>query len=307
MPLDWENDQSDATGTNSDWFRRSGSTPSTGTGPSGDHTTGSGYYAYVEDSGSGNYPMVNLLTPCFNLSALTNPTLEFYIHSNDAQGGTNENFLSIDVVDTMGTAINDIVPPFGHIGGNWVKRTVNLNAYAGTPLRIRFRVNSTNSGNNTFTHDICIDDLRIFDLVPGNGQPPQPGLAVLDVNDSAVEVNSLPVSSGLPGPYSVDVASGGLMSIRVEGAPNQEIFLLTGALAVGSQSFAGIGQVDLANPAELTNGFLENFFYTDATGSFVFSFNLNLGVGGVIPLQAAVRTGGPTVIALSNAVVVTIN
>ncbi|MEZ4850813.1 MAG: hypothetical protein R3B93_19790 [Bacteroidia bacterium] len=47
-----------------DWYAVTGSTPSGNTGPTGDHTSGSGVYLYVEDSGAGaNNDSVILFTP----------------------------------------------------------------------------------------------------------------------------------------------------------------------------------------------------------------------------------------------------
>ena len=54
-----------------DWGVRSGTTPSSGTGPSGDHTTGSGRYVYMEASGNRNNEAV-LLSPSFNLGGFGN-------------------------------------------------------------------------------------------------------------------------------------------------------------------------------------------------------------------------------------------
>ncbi|XP_078695032.1 scavenger receptor cysteine-rich type 1 protein M130-like isoform X2 [Branchiostoma floridae x Branchiostoma belcheri] len=45
------------------WIRRSGSTPSSSTGPSGDHTTGHGYYMYIETSNGYTGDVARLISP----------------------------------------------------------------------------------------------------------------------------------------------------------------------------------------------------------------------------------------------------
>ncbi|XP_078610727.1 scavenger receptor cysteine-rich domain-containing group B protein-like isoform X2 [Branchiostoma floridae x Branchiostoma japonicum] len=49
--------------THFDWARRDGSTPSSSTGPNGDHTTGNGYYMYIETSSGQHGDVARLATP----------------------------------------------------------------------------------------------------------------------------------------------------------------------------------------------------------------------------------------------------
>jgi len=74
---EWENSTVD----DFDWEVQSSRTPSDNTGPSSDHTSGSGRYLYTEAS-TPNYPdkWAILHSPLYDLSSLTNPTLEFWYH-----------------------------------------------------------------------------------------------------------------------------------------------------------------------------------------------------------------------------------
>lgn len=319
LPPEWTNDPNDATGTGSDWTIDDNGTPSGNTGPSGDHTTGTTKYVYVEDSG-GNHLAVNMLTPCIDLAGTTNPMLDFWLHSNDAQAGTQQNFLSVDIMDpaTGAPIATDALGPLGHIGNVWTNISLNLSPYIGMLIRIQFRVDSTNSGANSFTHDIAIDDVHVANVVAGAGQPPVPGLAELDVNSSR-DANGFLVSSGMNGPYFTDITSGvDGIDITVSGAANQAILLLAGPLSVGSFVTPGMGQFDIGVatggvPSGIniiadgsSSGLLNAFFNTGGTGTTTISFGavpLPLGVFGTF--QAVVYTGGPSVIQLSNAVQMT--
>ena len=57
--------------SNYHWGGGTGSTPSNNTGPSSDHTTGSGSYAYVEASGQTG-STASLITPFYDLDTLSN-------------------------------------------------------------------------------------------------------------------------------------------------------------------------------------------------------------------------------------------
>jgi hypothetical protein len=319
LPPNWTNDPTDATGANSDWIIDDLGTPSANTGAPGDHTTGAGKYCYVEDSG-GNYLAVNMLTPCIDLTGTVNPTLDFWVHSNDAQAGTAQNFLYVDLMDPVTGApiATDIMGPIGHVGTAWTSYAANLAAYIGMVVRIQFRVDSTNSGLNTFSHDICIDDVHVADVAPGSGQVPLAGVATLDVNSSK-EANGFPVSSGMNGPYFTDITSGvEAISITIEGTANMPIILLSGALNVASFVPPAIGQFDIGTPTGAlpsgisviadgsAPGLLNAFFNTGGSGSTSMSFGaVPLPLGVFTTFQAAVFTGGATVIQLSNAVQMT--
>lgn len=170
-PTGWEQDANDGGGTGADldWYFRNTATTSTNTGPVGgaDATSGSGYYAYVEDS-SGNHPMINLISPCLDLGALASPQMQFQLHSfnNTVPTTTNENFLSVDIVTYPGaTTTMDIVGPLGHDAMNvdytsstWRPQSVDLTPFTGQVVQLVFR---GRSDGGSFTHDMAIDDVTV--------------------------------------------------------------------------------------------------------------------------------------------------
>ena len=91
-----------STGTGTPWFNQpyhwgggTGTTPSGNTGPSSDHTSGSGSYAYIEASGN-NGTSADLFTPIIDLDTLSNPELVFWKHQYGNQMGTFSVAISIN-------------------------------------------------------------------------------------------------------------------------------------------------------------------------------------------------------------------
>ena len=144
-----------------DWRTNSGSTPSTGTGPSMDFNPGTslGKYMYLEVSGS---PVcasktAHLVTPCIDLTTANNPQLTFAYNLNGATMG----ILVIDVY-ANGTWTNSITSPLGgNQGAAWQTTTVSLNAFVGDIVNIRFR---GITGNN-WESDMAIDDIAVTQTV----------------------------------------------------------------------------------------------------------------------------------------------
>ncbi|MBN3034643.1 MAG: hypothetical protein JW861_03600 [Bacteroidales bacterium] len=150
LPEGWKNGMSD----DFDWTPLSGSTPSSSTGPSGDHTSGSGYYVYTEAS-SPNYPSkrADLVTPKFDLTTLSDAQVTFWYHMYGAAMGV----LHLDVYDN-GAWINDVMTPIsGNQGNAWYQKTADLTAFAGKHVKLRFRgITGTN-----YTSDMAVDDFQI--------------------------------------------------------------------------------------------------------------------------------------------------
>ncbi|MEO1053284.1 MAG: Ig-like domain-containing protein [Bacteroidota bacterium] len=144
----WNN----TTGDDINWTRRSGTTPSNNTGPSGafDGT----YYCYIEAS-SPNYPskVANLVSDCMDFSGASNPTLNFNYHMLGNSVGT----LNVQA-RSNGGAWNTLWTRSGSQGSSWNSASVSLSAYAGaTDVELRF--NGTTS--SSWQGDIVIDNLSI--------------------------------------------------------------------------------------------------------------------------------------------------
>ena len=140
-------------GDDFDWSRDSGGTPSNNTGPSGDHTTGSGWYMYIETSS----PRVNgdtaiLEGPCVDLSGASNADLTFWYHMFGAYIDT----LDVDV-STDCSSWSNVWSLSGAQGNVWSQATVDLSAYAGSTVTIRF----VGTRGTSWAGDIAIDDITI--------------------------------------------------------------------------------------------------------------------------------------------------
>jgi len=154
---DWQNSADD----NFDWSVNSGGTPSTGTGPSADHTSGSGNYLYTESS-SPNYPYLSawLLSPFFDITLLANPSLEFWYHmfSTEADTPPEMGDLHVDIF-AFGDWITNVALIEGNQDDQWHPLTVDLSPYITSPLlQVRFR----GITGSLWRSDIAIDDLTIY-------------------------------------------------------------------------------------------------------------------------------------------------
>jgi len=152
---DWAN----VSGDNFDWTRNSGGTPSSGTGPSGDHTSGSGWYMYIEAS-SPNYPSLAAILegPCVDLGGATDVSMSFWYHMLGTAVGTLYVEVSEDCVSWA-----PVWSLSGNQGSAWQQANLDLSAYAGTTVTVRFR----GVTGSSWSGDICVDDV-VFDVA---GEP----------------------------------------------------------------------------------------------------------------------------------------
>ncbi len=136
-----------------DWTRGTGSTPTANTGPTGDHTTGTGNYLFTESSNPNNpAKRAELYGPCVDLSGLATAELTFWYHLFGATMGT----LNVDIWNGA-SWVNSVFSRIGNQGNSWQQATVNLSAYVGGDIRVRFR-GITGTG---ITSDMAIDDIQL--------------------------------------------------------------------------------------------------------------------------------------------------
>jgi len=152
LPIDWTRN----TTAGHAWIPDANGTGSSGTGPSEDHTSGSGIYMYSEASSGSTGESAILTSSCIDLGGLTTPALEFWYHMYGDDIGT----LSVEIIDQSGAATavwslsgqqqTDDEDP-------WLSALVPLTAYVGDTIQLRFI--STYGGG--FEGDIAIDDVLI--------------------------------------------------------------------------------------------------------------------------------------------------
>jgi len=153
---------SQGSGDDMNWTRRSGGTPSSGTGPSS--ASDGSFYMYMETS-SPNFPTKDAYfeSPCFDLSGLSSPEFSFRYHMLGSAVGTLRLQASTD-----GNNWTTIWNWSGTQGSNWNSQTVSLGTYAGeSELRLRF----FGTTGTSWQGDMCVDDLSLSGGSSGGGCP----------------------------------------------------------------------------------------------------------------------------------------
>ncbi len=211
-----------------DWNIKSGSTSSSQTGPSSDHTSGVGNYVYVEATSCYN-KTVKLQSKCIDLSTYNTATLSFWYHMY----GIDIKQLKVTVFESSNDSI--VFNLSGDQGDQWLNKVVDLTKFAGKTISVVFEA----SIGNNYRGDIALDDISVTgtkivtsaDDVRANNVSvfPNPATDLLNVSSSkpiqSIVIRTLSgqvISSFQGGQNNLDVSSlrSGLyiVEIVIEGA-----------------------------------------------------------------------------------------
>jgi hypothetical protein len=138
-----------------DWTNFTGATGSGGTGPTTAYELNR--YLYIETSGGLAGDEAWLDSECFDLTGLANPKIDFAHHMYGTTIGTLELLIS-----TNGVTWASLWSLSGDQGDVWNTASVDISAYAGQTVKLRFK--GIHAG--TFTGDIAIDDINIYNALP---------------------------------------------------------------------------------------------------------------------------------------------
>jgi len=138
-----------------DWRTYSGNTATPNTGPSGDHTTGTGKYLYLEPSIVCFNKGAQLISPCIDLTDAYVPALNFWYHAFGPDIGS----LHVDLISDLDVTENIMIPIFGNKGDQWNEVTVDLSEYVGKIIVLIFRGYTANGQLG----DLAIDDVSVFE------------------------------------------------------------------------------------------------------------------------------------------------
>jgi hypothetical protein len=144
-----------AGGDDLDWTRDSARTPSAGTGPSSGSQGTS--YIYVEASGNGTgFPNKSAIinSPCLDLNAASSATFTFDYHMF---GSTDGGRVDLEASNDNGATWTSIWNQTGNQGNQWNTVSINLAAYVGGGVQLRF--NRVTGG--TWQSDVAIDNINL--------------------------------------------------------------------------------------------------------------------------------------------------
>ena len=238
-----------------DWRTNQGPTTSINTGPDFDHNPGTaaGKYLYLEASACFGKEAL-AVTPCFDLNGVASPELKFWYHMYGADMGD----LHVDIL-VNGQWQNDIMPVIsGDQGNSWQQASVDLSAFVGGIVNLRFRGN-TGVG---FTSDMAIDNISVLET----NAPPVPAFTA---NATSICVGETVIFTDL----SQNNPTGWAWTIT----PATGFAYVNGTTSISQNpqvQFTTLGTYDVELVA--TNGF-------GSSTSLITSY-INVGAGAAVPL-----------------------
>ncbi|MFD0992235.1 GEVED domain-containing protein [Tenacibaculum geojense] len=168
-------------GDDGNWVRRSGSTPSSNTGPSAANE--GSFYLFLEASTNGSAGQIGsngtaiLESACFDLSGKSGATFSFKNHMY----GSNVGSLKVQAQKEGESSWVDLWSDSGNKGNQWNSESINLSAYLGSKVKLRI-VGTTGNG---WSSDIAVDDLSV---TTGGGSTPDTQAPTTPGNVSASNV-----------------------------------------------------------------------------------------------------------------------
>ncbi|HAA18345.1 MAG TPA: hypothetical protein DCP28_06090, partial [Cytophagales bacterium] len=155
---DWTNN----TGDDFNWTARSGGTPSNNTGPSG--AVEGSFYNYTEVSGA-NYPskVAIMTSPAISLAGQSEAGLTFSYHM---YGASNMGGLVLEA-SSNGSSWSNVWSRSGNQGNQWFTSDVDLSAYAGGNVYLRF----VGTSGSTWQGDMCVDAITVTNEAPALAAP----------------------------------------------------------------------------------------------------------------------------------------
>lgn len=188
------------------WSTTSGTTPSSNTGPSS--ATEGSYYAFVEASGNGTgYPTKQAIlnSPCFDLSGETQATFAFSYHM---YGAADMGSIALEASNDDGATWTSLWSETGNKGNSWQTASVDLAAYVGGTVQLRFnRVTGA-----TWQADIAIDGVSL--TTNGGGGPSCSNVSLSITFDNYPEETSWEITNS----GGQVVASGGTYASQADGS-----------------------------------------------------------------------------------------
>ncbi|MEM6722238.1 MAG: S8 family serine peptidase [Bacteroidota bacterium] len=189
-----------------DWSTTSGTTPSSNTGPSS--ATAGTYYAFVEASGNGTgYPnkQAILNSPCFDLSGETQASFDFSYHMF---GAADMGSIALEASDDDGATWTTLWSETGNKGNSWLTASVDLGAYVGGSVQLRFN----RITGSTWQADIAIDGVSLS--TSGGGGPSCSNVSLSITFDNYPEETSWEITNS----GGTVVASGGTYASQADGS-----------------------------------------------------------------------------------------
>lgn len=186
------------------WTVDANGTPSSNTGPSS--ASAGTYYVYMESS-SPNYSTKRAIlnSPCFDLSAESQATFSFDYHM---YGATSMGSLALQASDNNGASWTNVWNQSGNQGNSWQTATVDLSAYVGGTVQLRFNgVTGT-----TWQGDMAVDAVNLSTSGGGNAGCSNVTLSITFDNYPEETAWTLTNNSGQT------VASGGTYGSQADGS-----------------------------------------------------------------------------------------